>query len=112
MWIAHSRDEGGWLSIVSHRHKPEFLMVRARVEGHITSLWPDAEIYAPEGSHDYQYRADILREEVGRVIVEYIVSELTYDDFKSSVDDWNLRQSFGDIWGVMRDYFGTGYDYE
>ena len=112
MWIAHSREEGGWLSIVSHRYKPECLMVRARVEEHITSLWPDAEIYAPEGSHDYQYRADIPREEVAHVIVEYIVSDITYDDFKPSVNDWDLRRAFVEVWGVMGNYFGTGYDNE
>lgn len=112
MWIAHSSEDGGWLSIVSHRNKPECLMVRARVEEHITSLWPDAEIYTPESSHDYQYRADIPREEVAAVISEYIVSGITYDAFKSSVGDWDLRQAFPEIWGVMRDYFGTGYDNE
>ena len=112
MWIGHSREDGGWLSIVSHRHKPDFLMVRARVEEHITSLWPDAEIYAPAGRHDYQYRADIPREEVSRVIGKYIVSEITYDDFKSSVNDWNLRKAFSGIWNILRDYFGTGYDNE
>ena len=112
MGISHSSEDGGYLSIVSHRYKPEFLMVRARVEEHITSLWPDTEIYAPSGSHDYQYRADIPREEVARVIIEYIVSELTYDDFKSSVNDWNLRRAFADIWGIMVDYFGTGYGNE
>ena len=36
----------------------------------------------------------------------------SYDDFKSSVNDWELRKAFGEIWGVMRDNFGTGYDYE
>jgi hypothetical protein len=113
MWIAHSKGEGGWLSIVSHKFKPEYLLVRAREEGHITSLWPDAEVYTPESSHDYQYRAEIPREEVASVITEYIVSEVTYPNFKSSVDgSWDLRQAFSDIWGVMSRYFGTGWDNE
>tara|TARA_B110000014_G_C20031951_1_gene535923 strand:- start:656 stop:997 length:342 start_codon:yes stop_codon:yes gene_type:complete len=113
MWIAHSKGEGGWLSIVSHKFKPECLMVRAREEEHITSLWPDVEIYTPEGRHDYQHRADIPREEVARVITEYIVSEITYPDFKSSVDgSWELKDAFSDIWHVMRKQFGAGWDNE
>ena len=109
MWIAHSSGIGGWLSIVSHKTQPECLMVRARAEEHITSLWPDAEIYTPEGSHDYQCRANITREEVAKVITEYIISEITYPDFKSSVKGSDEKQAFNDIWDVMTFYFGTGW---
>ena len=109
MWIAHSSGIGGWLSIVSHKTQPECLMVRARAEEHITSLWPDAEIYTPEGRHDYQYRANITREEVARVITEYIISEITYPDFKSSVKGSYEKKAFNDIWEVMSFHFGTGW---
>ena len=46
------------------------------------------------------------------MILEYIVSEIRYEDFKSSVNDWDLRRAFVEIWGTMAEYFGTGYNYE
>ena len=107
MWIAHSAGNGGWVSIVAHRHKPDHLMVRARTRDHILSMWPSAEVYTLEGPHDYQYRADISREEVGEAIGKYAM-EIEYDDYKSSVIDADLYRSLVSIWRVLVERFGRG----
>ena len=108
MWIAHSAEgRGGWVSIIAHRRKPEYLMVRARVPDHITSMWPKAEIYVSEGPHDYQFRADILREDVAMVLKKYAES-IDYDDYKKSVSDSDLYDALVRIWSVLVQVFGRG----
>ena len=107
MWVAHSSGGGGWISIVAHRYKPDHLMVRARVQDHITSMWPDAEVYTIDGSHDYQFRADILRKEVAETMRAYIES-IVYEDYKDSIWDSDLYDALVAIWTVLVRTFGRG----
>ena len=107
MWIAHSVGGGGFISIVAHRNRPNHLMVRARIRDHILSIWPEAEVYTLEGPHDYQYRADILRNDVGEIIGQHAVG-IEYDDYKSSVSDADLYKSLVSIWWVLVKRFGRG----
>ena len=107
MWIAHSAGGGGWLSIVAHRYKPNYLMVRARNRDHILSIWANAEVYTIDGPHDYQFRADIPLEDVANAIKEQIES-IEYDDYKLSVSDSNLYEALVSIWGILVRAFGRG----
>ena len=108
MWIAHSVEgRGGWIAIVAHRGKPECLMVRARVRDHITSMWPDAEVYTLDVPHDYQYRADILREDVAEAMRVY-TENIDYSDYKNSISDSDLYDALVKIWTVLVRTFGRG----
>ena len=107
MWVAHSAGNGGWVSIVAHRYKPDHLMVRARTRDHILSMWPNAEVYTLEVPHDYQYRADILREDVAEALSLY-AGNIEYDDYKSSVIDSDLYSALVAIWTVLVRTFGRG----
>ena len=108
MWIAHSAEgRGGWISIVAHRNRPGHLMVRARVRDHITSMWPDAEVYTLDVPHDYQYRADILREDVAEAM-RVCTENIDYSDYKSSISDSDLYDALVKIWTVLVRTFGRG----
>jgi hypothetical protein len=99
MWIALSN---GWLSIVSHREQSEMLLVRARKHAHTRCYFPKAEIYTFADA-DYPFRADIMRTEVGEMISNY-ATEIQYDNFKDSVDEYDLANSLGNVWHVMYEY--------
>jgi hypothetical protein len=82
-------------------------MVRARVRDHITSMWPDAEVYTLDVPHDYQYRADILRKDVSKVLSRYAES-IDYGDYKGSVSDSDLYSTLVSIWTLLVRTFGRG----
>ena len=110
MWIAHSAGGGGWVSIVAHRYKSNHLMVRARTRDHILSMWPCAEVYTLDVPHDYQYRADILREDVAEALSVY-AKNIEYDDYKSTISDSDLYEALIEIWTVLAQKFGRGPQY-
>ena len=105
MWIGHNK---GWVSIVAHRDKPEYLLVRARKSEHITEIWENADVYENENA-DYRYRADILRQEVARNL-GYNIVDIQYTNFKNSVKERKLAGAYHDIWNVMFDYAWGWYD--
>jgi hypothetical protein len=104
MWIAHSE---GWLSIVAHRDLPGHLLVRARAHDHITSMFPDAEVYRLDQA-DYHYRADIQRTVVAEILAERL-EMIEYDAFKGSVSESRLHKAFVRIWEVMLNYGSRGW---
>jgi len=102
MWLALSN---GWLSIVAHRDKPDYLLVRARNENHIESYFPDADIYILADA-DYPYRADVSRLDVGITIGRYI-HEIQYDNYKNSVNEEELHDALISVWQTMYRYGGA-----
>ena len=102
MWVALSE---GWLSIVAHRDKENYLLVRARNEKHIESYFPEAELYIDAGA-DYPYRADILRDDVADVIGNYAFN-IEYDNYKNSVNKEHLHDSLVGVWQEMYKYGRT-----
>ena len=103
MWIATNK---GWLSIVNHRDKQGVLLVRARNKNHIESIFEDAKVYVDEKA-DYPYRADIEEVEVSRIIGDMLL-DITYDNFKASVEDRDYHTYLSEVWTVMYRY---GLDY-
>lgn len=88
MWIFLS---DSFLSIVAHRDKPGYLLVRSRNAGDIEAVFYGASVHhTPD--HDYHYRAILPREEVGRVLGGRI-SGIDYGNFKNSVRD-DVRHTF------------------
>lgn len=99
MWLFVS---DGFLSIVSHRDRPDFLLVRARHPDHIHALFPEIEV-THMSTADYPYRVVLNREVVRRAIVHYLQT-MDYDNFKASVDDHEYHDTCLDVWRTMWAY--------
>ena len=96
MWICTNKS---FLSIVADRHSQDNLLVRARVDGHIENVFPQAKVFTMRDA-DYRYRALINRQEVQRVMAEQIQA-IGYDNFKNSVENQELHDAYLRIWRVM-----------
>jgi hypothetical protein len=97
MWLCTS---SGFISIVADRHSTTHLLVRARVAGHIEATFPDAMVFTNDDA-DYRYRAVIPREKVAEVVAQS-VKNIQYDNFKSSVTNHSLHDSYTSVWWLMR----------
>lgn len=98
MWLFTSNS---FVSIVgdnNHPHKGD-LLVRARFEGDIEELFPQADVFTKTPS-DYKYRAWVDRAEVQIAVANY-VDNIDYDNFKNSVADDNRHDDYVSVWGVM-----------
>lgn len=96
MWVYLNN---AFLSIVAHRTKPQFLLVRARLSGDIERVFPGATV--SESAHnDYRFRTEIKRAEVGRVLGEQAAG-LKYDNFKHSVGEEDRHDAYVKAWVAM-----------
>ena len=96
MWIYTNKS---FLSVVADRDNDDNLLVRARMNGHIENVFPDASVFTMEDA-DYKYRALICRSEVQRAMTDQ-VSKIDYDNFKNSVGNRQLHDAYLKIWSVM-----------
>lgn len=96
MWICTNK---AFLSIVTNPLGPDLLLVRARVKGHIESVFPDAMVDRVPG-RDYLYRANIRRAEVGAAMAAMAMG-IQYPNFKNSVKEPELKSAYGDVWHTM-----------
>jgi len=96
MWLCLS---GSFLSVVADRNDPHRLLVRARVKGHIETVFPNADVFTDRGA-DYFYRAFIARDLVASVLSEE-VGRIEYDNFKSSVTSKALQAVYLQFWGIL-----------
>lgn len=78
------------------------LLVRARIQGDIESVFPNAKVRKGEGT-DYLYRASINRSEVAMAILNR-VTEIDYGNFKGSVKDDDRERAYMNVWIKMIDY--------
>ncbi len=88
-----------FLSIVSKDCADDELLVRARRPGDIERVFPDA-VVVESARNDYRYRAVVKREDVAAAITNEVMN-LTYDNFKDSVDDDRLHNAYASVWSVM-----------
>lgn len=96
MWISLNNS---FLSIVHKDCADDELLVRARRDGDIERLFPDAKVTVEPG-HDYRCRARVPRSEVARVMAERIES-IAYSNFKDSVRDDALYAVYSSAWSVL-----------
>ena len=87
MWIMFS---DCFLSIVSKDCQPDELLVRARREGDIERVFPDAKV-RKDTKVDYLFRALVPRMEIALKIGERI-DDINYPNFKDSVTDDALHR--------------------
>ena len=95
MWIYLNNS---FLSIVEKNQDSDTLHIRARKEGDIEAVFPDADVLAtPNG--DYKFRTDIPRGAVAEAMAANI-NHIDYTDFKSSVEDSERHDVYLDLWSV------------
>lgn len=96
MWICTNQ---AFLSVVHKDCPKDYLMVRARVKGHIEAVFPDADVRQTLGT-DYQFRAVVSRIDVANALAE-LTFDIEYNNFKNSVEDDDLHNAYSRVWGVM-----------
>ena len=98
MWIMLNN---AFLSIVENRNNKDELLVRARIEGDIERVFPEADSFQDEQA-DYKYRAYVLRKEVEKVLA-LKVSEINYGNFKGSISpkDRSRHDAYLRVWSEM-----------
>jgi hypothetical protein len=96
MWLLQN---DSFLSVVSNPDDDKTLLVRARREGDITNVFPDA-VVTKTPRRDYLYRAFIPREEVGKAIAERI-ENIGYPNFKGSVRNNALHDAYMSVWNLL-----------
>jgi hypothetical protein len=101
MWLFFSES---FVSVVADHDDPKKLLVRARVQGHIETLFPAAKVFKATGS-DYLFRALISRKTVKQVVADQL-ENIQYDNFKNTVGDWELHNSYLKVWSVMHELQG------
>ena len=96
MWIFLN---DAFLSVVDKAPDLSNLVVRARVEGHIEAVFPDAKVIR-DASGDYLFRAFIPRDLVAEAMVEAVMG-IGYNNFKNSIRDKRYHDACSRVWGVM-----------
>jgi hypothetical protein len=96
MWICTNK---AFLSVVEDRDHSGMMVVRARVAGHITSVFPDVkEECTPKA--DYLFRAWVPRQQVAGALAAEVM-RVDYPNFKNSVEDNDLHDAYSDFWSIM-----------
>ncbi len=73
--------------------------MRARVQGDIERVFPDAVVTTTPDA-DYRFRAALPREVVSKAIAEQI-KRIGYPNFKSSVKEADRHDACMAVWGFM-----------
>ena len=89
MWVCLRE---GFISVVQDRYQPDRLMVRARNEQHLRTLFPDHEIVLTPDA-DYAARVFIRRDDFIKIITQRI-NDIDYGNFKDSVRDRELHMLY------------------
>lgn len=99
MWIMTNV---GFVSLVAHRDNMHILIARARAAGQLEALFPENEVeYTPEA--DYAYRTYIHRIDAADLIGD-MIEDIDYPNFKGSVKDGDLHDTYESVWNVMFKY--------
>ena len=96
MWIFLSNS---FLSVVQKPGDTDLLTVRARIEGDIERVFPDAQVQANKGT-DYQYRAKVPRKAVAQALHDQAMS-VNYTNFKSTVKASKRHAAYMGVWSAM-----------
>lgn len=88
-----------FLSIVAKDCKPSELLVRARREGDIEKIFPNAKV-KNDARGDYQFRAVVSKATVIAAMATEI-EDIDYSNFKDSVSDKRLHDAYLRVWSEM-----------
>ena len=99
MWIF---GKNGVLSIVRHRTKRGYLMVRAIKKRDITNYWPDATVTeTPEG--DYRFRC-VLHDRIVTAQIAKEIAAIDYERVKPAIADKSKSDLHMSVFFAMMDY--------
>jgi hypothetical protein len=107
MWIFTST---GMLSVVAHRELANYVLVRARSPIHIREMFPYAAVDETPNA-DYPFRTVISRELYANAIADYSLN-ISYDNFKNSIEENDFHDRCVDIWAIMLRYGLTWREFE
>lgn len=96
MWICLN---DAFLSIVSKDCGPDELLVRARRDGDIERVFPDAKVEVTLGN-DYRCRARVPRKDVAAALTQRVMA-VDYDNFKGSVEEDELHDAYMGVWSAI-----------
>ncbi len=96
MWIFLNN---AFLSIVEEGAEAQFLLVRARRQGDLERIFPEA-VVEETPRRDYRFRARIDRETVAQALAD-TVRGIHYPNFKNSVDESHRHHAYAEVWSVM-----------
>ena len=96
MWLCLN---SAFLSVVHKDCAEDELLIRARRDGDIEKIFPDAKVIRSTDS-DYLYRAVVPRSEVATAMATQI-NNIDYGNFKSSVNDDVLHEAYLEVWQAM-----------
>lgn len=96
MWICL---KDAFLSIAADPSDPAVRVVRAQVPGHITSVFPAAEVIETPRA-DYRYRASVKADVVANALAD-AVAKIEYTSLREHVRDNRLYHAYRDVSAVM-----------
>ena len=96
MWIFLS---DSFFSVVQKPGDTDLLTVRARIEGDIERVFPDAQVQGNQGT-DYKYRAKVPREAVAKALYDQAMA-VDYANFKGTVKDRKRHDAYMGVWSAM-----------
>ncbi len=99
MWVCLN---DAFVSAVQDHDDPSRLVVRARRKEHLERLFP-GRVIVMTPDRDYAARVFVSRDEFASVMADRI-EKIDYDNFKSSVDDRQLRDLYKKFWGQHWSY--------
>lgn len=98
MWL-FTKDS--FISVVQHREQPNNLCVRARAKKHLVKLFPKmAKSIRETPDADYRYRLIMSKKELTKVVADYVMQNLKYDNFKNAQDHSDPKWGYFlmDVW--------------
>ena len=96
MWIMMNNC---FFSIVKKDCADDELLVRARREGDIESVFPNAAVKRTI-RNDYRYRA-VLKRDIVMLAIASRIGGIDYGNFKNTVHDRKLHDAYMHVWGDM-----------
>ena len=96
MWIFLPES---FISVVQKPGDTDMLTVRARIQGDIESVFPEAHVEADKGT-DYKYRARLSRQTVAQVLQDQVMN-LNWGNFKGAVKGHKRHDAYMNVWRAM-----------
>lgn len=96
MWIFLPNS---FLSVVQKPGDTDTLTVRARIQGDIEALFPQAKVELNKGT-DYKYRARVPRQAVAQVLHDQVMG-LNWGNFKGAVKNRKRHDAYMNVWSAM-----------
>jgi hypothetical protein len=100
MWICTNT---GFYSVVEDHADKSMLWVRARHPDHLKNLFPDDAKIEETPDRDYRYRTHATKDAVADLVAARI-KNISYGNFKRSVEDKRLKQLYSEFWLACADY--------